>query len=93
MGVFSTLQTYAQPWEETEREAFTKEEIKEIKSAKVVKSEYGLSACFMLKSGGQRYIPLSREVQAEEGESIDVKNAEIVTLSRMGDDDIYRLEY
>ena len=38
MGVFSTLQTYAQPWEETEREAFTKEELKEIKSAKVVKS-------------------------------------------------------
>lgn len=93
MGFLSSLRTYAQSWSETARAKFSKSEIKEVEKATVVESEYGLSACFFMKSGGRKYMPLSRDVEAEIGDTIDIADAEVITLSREGDDDIYRLDY
>lgn len=93
MGFLSSLRTYAQSWSETARAKFDKTEIAEVEKAEVVSSNYGLSACFFMKSGGRKYLPLSRDVEANEGDLINLKSAEVITLSREGDDDIYRLDY
>lgn len=93
MGFLSSLRTYAQTWAETARAKFDKSDITEVEKAEVVTSEFGLSACFFMKSGGRKYMPLSRDVEANEGDTINLENAEVITLSREGDADIYRLDY
>lgn len=93
MGFLSSLRTYAQSWSETARAKFGTDDIAEVNKAEVVTSEYGLSACFFMKGGGRKYMPLSRDVEAEEGDSINLRKAEVITLSREGDADIYRLDY
>ena len=93
MGFLSKLTVYAQSWKEESREKLPASDIKAIDKAEVVNSEFGLSACFFLKSGGRSYIPLSRDVEAEVGDVIPLNKAQVITLSREGDDDIFRLTY
>ena len=93
MGLLDSLTTYAQSWSESAREKLSVAEVKTIDKIEVVTSEYGLSACFFMKTGGRKYMPLSRDVEAEEGDTIKAKDIEIITLSRDGDDDILRVDY
>ncbi|MDY5911892.1 MAG: hypothetical protein SPJ62_07800 [Inconstantimicrobium porci] len=37
-------------------------------------------------------MPLSRDSHLEEGDSVDIKSVEIITLERDGDEDIYRAD-
>lgn len=93
MSILSNLRVYiASKWEVSSSEKLSKEDIKNIDSIEVVDSEFGLSACFHLKSGGQSYMPLSKDSELSVGDEIDPKDAKILTLSREGDKDIYRLE-
>ena len=48
--------------------------------------------CFIMKAGGKKFMPLSRDSQLEAGDSVKVSSIEVVTLSRDGDDDIYRAD-
>lgn len=93
MGFLSKLTVYAQSWKEESREKLPASDIKAIDKAEVVDSEFGLSACFFLKSGGKSYMPLSKDVKAVAGDSIPLNKAEVITLSRDGDDDILRLKF
>ena len=69
----------------------TKEEIDAIARATVVDSQYGQSVCFMMKAGGQTYIPLDANSNKATGDTVDLNNAKLITLGREGEKDIYRV--
>ena len=91
MNIFSALRIYAGKWSEKEARAFAPEEIAAVEKAEVVESQYGLSVCFMMKAGGQSYIPLDQNSSLGIGSVIDLSKAQLVTLQRPGEDDIYRV--
>ena len=91
MNIFSALRVYAGKWNETAKRMFSNDEIAAVDSATVVDSQYGQSVCFMMKSGGQTYIPLDQNSSKATGDSIDLTKAELVTLSKQGEADIYRV--
>lgn len=92
MNIFSILPTYAAKWNVTNSRSFSSEEKSGVESAKVVDSQYGLSVCFLMKNGGQKFIPLSTNSTLQEGSEVNLDNAKLLTLSREGDDDIFRIE-
>lgn len=95
MGILSGLQTYAQKFTETDRFKFAPEDANAVDEAVVVNSKYGLSACFHMKAGGTKYIPLSESARMKsgEGEVLDLDAVDVIQLSRPGDDDIYRIDF
>lgn len=93
MSFLSNLRLYAGSWGVTSREKISAEDKAAIASAEVVESQYGPSVCFHLKSGGTKFLPVSRDTDCKVGQSVNLDNAEILTLSREGDDDIYRIEF
>lgn len=70
---------------------FSPEEIAAVDRAEVVASQYGNSVCFFMKSGGQTYIPLCKQSKLAVGDELDIKTAKLITLSRKGEKDIYRV--
>lgn len=91
VNIFENLKKYATKWAEKESRNFTTEEISCVKRTEVVNSQYGLSVCFFFNDGGQSYVPLSSDSKYTLGSSIDMKTAEVVTLSKDGEDDIQRI--
>lgn len=91
MNIFNSLRVYAGKWNVTNTRSFTQEEIDGVGEACVVDSQYGMSVCFFMKSGGQTYIPLDQNSSKSIGEIIDLKTAKLLTLSREGEADIYRV--
>ena len=91
MNIFTSLRIYAGKWSEKEARAFAPEEIAAVDKAEVVESQYGFSVCFFMKVGGQSYIPLDQNSSASIGTLIDLTKAQLVTLQRPGEDDIYRV--
>lgn len=91
MNIFSNLQVYAGKWAEKSRRNFSAEEISAVDSNVVVSSNYGLSVCFFMKSGGQTFIPLSTDASVGLGESVDLQKASLITLSKQGESDIIRV--
>lgn len=92
MNIFSALRVYAGKWNVKESRNFTQEEINEIDTTSVVDSQYGMSVCFFMKSGGQTYIPLSNDSSKSVGDTIDLKTAKLLTLGRQGEADIFRVK-
>ena len=90
-NIFASLRTYAGKWAEKASRAFSAEEKNAVASASVVESNYGLSACFIMKSGGMTFIPMSNDSTLGVGESIDLEKAELVTLEKSGEADIQRV--
>lgn len=91
MNIFNAIKVYAGKWQVKNTRNFTQEEIDAVKSASVVDSQYGLSVCFILWSGGQSYIPLDQNSTKSVGDSIDLSKAQLITLGREGDNDIMRV--
>ena len=91
MNIFSALRVYAGKWSEKAKRAFTSDEISAVEKATVVDSQYGQSVCFMMVGGGMTYIPLDQNSSKATGEEVDLTKAELVTLSRQGEADIYRV--
>lgn len=91
-NVFASLTKYADNWRVINSRSFNEEEIAAVKSASVVSSQYGSSVCFIMRSGGQTYIPLSRDSELAVGDSVDLSKAQLLTLHRDGDDDIMRVQ-
>lgn len=92
MSIFSNLREYASKWSEKARRNFSDEEKAEVTSATVVPSQFGSSVCFFMKAGGQKYIPLSNTSKAQVGQSINLDNAQLITLGKAGEQDIVRVE-
>lgn len=91
MNIFSNLQVYAGKWSETGRRAFTEEEKAAVIQAVVVASQYGSSVQFTMRNGGLTFIPLDQNSSLGIGELVDLESAEIVTLSKSGENDIFRV--
>jgi hypothetical protein len=91
MNIFSALRVYAGKWQVKETKKFSQEEIDLVDRAEVVDSQYGQSVCFFMKSGGQTYIPLDQNSSKATGDTVDLSQASIVTLSKQGEADIYRV--
>lgn len=91
MNIFSALRVYAGKWQEKKVESFKAEEIALVDKAEVVESQYGLSVCFFMKAGGQSYIPLDQNSSAAIGDTIDLTKAQVVTLCKQGENDIFRV--
>ena len=92
MNIFDSLRKYACKWTVVNSRAFTAEEINKITSATVVSSQYGNSVCFMMVGGGRTFIPLSQNSSKAVGDTIDLSKAQLLTLAKDGEKDIYRLE-
>lgn len=92
MSILDKIRTYAGSWSEASRDKLTKAEAASIESIEVVEGQYGLSMCFLMKAGGKKFIPLSRDSDLEEGDSVNISSVELITLERDGDDDIYRAD-
>ena len=91
MNIFSALRVYAGKWQVKVTKSFSQEEIDLVDRAEVVDSQYGQSVCFFMKSGGQTYIPLDQNSSKATGEAVDLSKASILTLSKQGEADIYRV--
>ena len=91
MNIFSALRIYAGKWSEKNVRAFAPEEVAAVEQAKVVESQYGLSVCFFMRGGGQSYIPLDQNSSLAIDDVIDLNKAQLVTLQRPGEQDIYRV--
>ena len=92
MSILDKIRTYAGSWREASRDKLSKAEAASISSVEVVEGQYGLSMCFMMKAGGKKFIPLSRDSDLEEGDSVKISSVELITLERDGDDNIYRAD-
>lgn len=92
MNIFAALKVYAGKWEVTESRAFTKEEKAAVSQAIVVPSQYGHSVQFTMTGGGLTYIPLSQDSTLNIGEEVDLDKAVLLTLSKAGESDIYRVD-
>lgn len=92
MNIFSSLRMYAGKWNLKSSRAFNPEEIAAVASATVVPSQYGNSVCFLMKGGGQTYIPLSQNSSKGVGDTIDLSQAKLLTLEKQGEADILRVE-
>lgn len=90
--VFDSLTRYAENWQVVNSRSFNAEEIAAVRKAEVVPSQYGNSVVFFMKSGGQTYIPLSRDSEKVVGDTIDLHEAKLLTLHRDGDDNIMRVQ-
>lgn len=96
MGFLDSLRTYAGSWLETSREKLSASELKTVDHIEVVErdNDWGtsVSMCFIMKGGGKKFVPLSRDSDLTEGDTVDPKSVEIITLERDGEDPIFRAD-
>ena len=79
-------------WRVTNKRPFTGEEIKLVKEAFVVQTKAGYSVKFIFNDWKETYIPVDEKSNVSICEIIDLENAMILTLSKPGHDDIYRVQ-
>ena len=91
MNIFSALRVYAGKWQVKDSKKFSQEEIDLVDHAEVVDSQYGQSVCFFMNTGGMTYIPLDQNSSKATGDTVDLSQASIITLSKQGEADIYRV--
>ena len=91
MNIFNNLRIYAGKWEVKEVRDFTDIEKAAILQAVVVPSQFGSSVQFTMTAGGMTFIPLDQNSRLSIGELIDLSKAKLVTLSKSGEADIYRI--
>lgn len=92
MNIFNSLRIYAGKWTVKETRDFTDEEKAAISQAVVVPSKFGSSVQFTMTAGGITFIPLDQNSQLGTGELVDLNKAKLVTLSKSGKADIYRVQ-
>lgn len=90
MNILNLLKDYGGKWQiKGEAEHLTAAEQAQVASITVVPSNYGASACLLMKNGNTKYIPLSQDASYGIGETINVEDLQVVTLTKDGRD-IYR---
>ena len=82
-------------WAVTGSQPLSKEDKEAISSATVVDSQFGKSVMFTLKAGGSIYQPLSnrREDEVTAGQVLNLDDLKLITLSKQGEADIYRIDW
>lgn len=88
----ASIQHIAEHWKITNVRPFSDAEINSVADTRVVKSQYGLSVEFLFKQGGVSYIPLMGKDKLPVDAKLNLQKAKILTLSREGEKDIYRID-
>lgn len=88
----ASIQHVAEQWKITNVRPFSDAEINSVADTRVVKTQYGLSVEFSFKQGGVKYIPLMGKDKLPVDAKLNLQKAKIVTLSREGETDIYRID-
>ena len=100
LNIFASLKVYASKWTIKQNmvdenghpvpnpRSLSAEEIATIASAIVVPSQYGNSVQFTRVGGGMQFIPLDKESTLGIGDTVDVTKAKLVTLCKIGEDDV-----
>lgn len=88
----ASIKHVAEMWRISNSRHLTNEEISAISSNRVVKSQYGFSVEFSMKKGGVVYLPLLNKNKLSENAEINLHDAKILTLSKEGEKDIYRID-
>lgn len=97
MGIFSNnsaIKVYSAQWvEQGEAQRIDAEDASVLMpTAEVVKSTYGYSMKFVLRAGGQMYVPVSTRETVTVGMKVSLDNITISTLKKEGSDEIiYRV--
>lgn len=91
MNFFSNKRVYGGKWSVKSTEKFTPEECNLVSKVVVVDSEFGASACFFMKNGTSIYQPMSNDSRANVGDILKMEDLEIVTLEKVGENDIQRI--
>ena len=91
MNLFSSLRGYGGKWAEKASRKFTQDELALVTKAQVVESQYGNSCCFFMANGTTMYVPMSTDSKSGVGDIINLNEAEIVTLEKVGEKDIQRI--
>lgn len=91
MGLFTGRQVYAQKWTVKSVDAISEEDAAMFLTTRVVPSEYGLSMEFTMRNGGLIFIPVDTESVTTVGSTYTCDQLEVVTLQRLGDEDIQRI--
>ena len=91
MSIFESIKVYPGKWNVIEERHFSEEEINAVEKATVTASQYGNSVCFMMVGGGMTFIPLDLNSNLGVGEVVDLHKAKLLTLSKEGNKDIYRV--
>lgn len=96
MSIFDSLKKYPGSWNVVETKTLKDElgsNIDNLLSMEVVPSDFGISVKFSFKGGYYNYIPVSTENDTLEiGETPELEELVVLTLSREGDDNIYRID-
>ena len=82
---------YYRGWKVTNKRLFTDEEKNVVKKAFVTQTNAGYSIKFLLNDWSEVYIPVDKKSNVSICEIIDLENAMLLTLSKPGHDDIYRV--
>lgn len=92
-NVFNTKTVYG-AWQIANEREFNEAEKNAVRSATVIKSDYGKSVMFFMKNGGIVYIPVGRESvdSVEVGKSYDINDMRYLKLTKPGSDPIDRVE-
>ena len=93
MNIFNTLLSYAGSYSLTSKRLLTDEEKSEVAKAETINSKFGVSVCFFMKNGAQKYIPVSTTTHIEAGETLDINKISILVLSKVSGESIMRVEY
>ena len=83
---------YYRGWKVTNKRPFTDEEIKSVKEAFVIQTKAGYSVKFIFNDWKETYIPVDEKSNVSICEIIDLEKAMLLTLSKPGHDDIYRVQ-
>jgi hypothetical protein len=91
MNLFSNLKVYGGKWAEKSSRKFTADELALVTKAQVVESQYGNSCCFFMANGTTMYVPMSNDSKSGVGDILNLEEAEIVTLEKIGENPIQRI--
>lgn len=91
MNLFSNLKVYGGKWAEKSSRKFTQDELALVVKAQVVESQYGNSCCFFMANGTTMYVPMSNDSKSGVGDILNLEEAEIVTLEKIGENPIQRI--
>ena len=92
MALFNDIKVYAGKWSVVKESPLSAEDAAMIASGVVVDSKFGLSVCFVMKSGGKTYFPVTSDSEVGAGSIVDINKVSIVELAKSGENNIIRLK-
>lgn len=90
--MFDNDKMYAGKWQLIKTEPFSKEDKERVERAYVTNSQYGLSVCFVMKTGGLFFKSIAEGCVAKAGDPVDMDKALLLTLAKQGCANIHKIQ-